>query len=423
MADEEDGGQVRGYPRMVFFVVPLPDPLPVVHGEVYSRVFEERVDGLEDIEIHVSPGVPLAEEDRGRQLAVAQFWQVQVEADLDLVGLEAAGQVLSEVTGRQPDGSIRDRLDPVETYRTVAWTGAWASEPPAPDGLWGNVDPDPFTRCVDLLAFVVRGYRLSEGARIPELTYERLPRTVHMVFKDRDNGEFLDHGLLNLTHFNVRGAPAPEILDEDRTDRLHLHLDRLRAGDPIMLFGERMLGARVALWQDGDFGAAVVQAALACEVLLDAVLGLMLWEEQLDTPDTDAAVTALTRPLKPRVRNEYARRLGGDWSMDGDGPLARWAERVAHLRGRVVHRGYRPTQDDAYYAVETSVELLDFIKARLADRVTTYRRTALLVLGEPGLRTAGAWRKVERFATRDADNEPWWIPAYGEWRDTVDARL
>lgn len=408
---------------MVFFVVPLPDAFPVAHGEVYSRVFDERVEGLEELEIHLSPGVPLPEEDRGKQLVVSQFWQVPVEADLDIVGLEAAGQVLSEVTGLQPDGSLRDHMDPVETYRTVALTGAWASEPPAPGGLWGNVDPDPFTRCVDHLALLVRGYRLSEGARIPELTYERLPRTVHMFFKDRDTGEFFDHGVLNLTHFNLGGAVAPEILDAVRTDRLHVHLDRLRAGDPVMLIGERLLGARVALWQEGDYGAAAVQAALACEVLLDAVLGLMLWEEQLAAPDVDAAVTALARPLKPRVRNEYANRLGGDWSMVGGGPLARWAERVAHLRGRVVHRGYRPTQDDAYYAVETSVELLDFVKARLAARVTTYPRTALLVAGEPGLRAAGAWQEVERFAVEEADSEPWWIPAYGEWRDTVDARL
>ncbi|MDP8931902.1 MAG: hypothetical protein M3O70_25865 [Actinomycetota bacterium] len=424
MSDKESIDSGAGWPRLALFVIPLPDPFPVPDGEVYTRSFEEEIEGFADIDVFLSPGVPFPEADRGRQLVAVQFRQVPFEAELDLMGMEAAAQVFSQVTGQSQQEDVADRLRGVESYRTVAVVTAWAGEPPEEAATRSDAPPDVFTRCVDLLQFLSRGYRVSEGARVPELTYERLPPSVLMSWKDPTTGEFFGGGLLMLTHFNLRGAPGPEILDDERLARLRVYLDRLRAGDPLVLFSERMLNARIALWQTGDYGDAAVQAALACEVLLDAVLGLMLWEEQLVAPDEQIAAAIFGVPLKSRVRREYHPRLGGDWSLTDGGSVATWDEQVARLRGRVVHRGYRPTQDEAYAAVEeASGALLDFVKGRLAERVRTYPRTSLLLLGEPGLRRLGAWNAIERFAQEVADTEPLWLLSYRDWRNRVDALL
>jgi len=57
-----------------------------------------------------------------------------------------------------------------------------------------------------------------------------------------------------------------------------------------------------------DFTMAIVEAEVACEVLLDAVLLVMAWEEGTEP---SVAATWFDDGLATRVRKYYATRLGG----------------------------------------------------------------------------------------------------------------
>lgn len=110
-------------------------------------------------------------------------------------------------------------------------------------------------------------------------------------------------------------------------------------------------------------------------------------------------------PLSTRLRNRYHVRLEGGWDADKPGhPINEWDRKVAWLRNRVVHAGYRPTEQqaadalDASKAVETYV--LDLI---VHDRNRTrYPRTVFMMIGRVGLERNGLYKGKVRKAIETA---------------------
>ncbi|MGW7259011.1 hypothetical protein [Streptomyces sp. NPDC054834] len=195
-------------------------------------------------------------------------------------------------------------------------------------------------------------------------------------------------------------------------------------GSPLELAMDRSLEASTFMRRDGDYGNAVIHAELSSEIVLDSILALLLWEEQLQAPSIDAAIAVFDDSrggLTIRVRREYAPRLGGIWDPEKQGPVQDWARKLARLRGRVVHRGYRPTETEAVAALSASAALLNFIKGRLAAKARKFPRTALLVLGEPGLRRLGGWKAAEEYLEASQHRPDDWFREYAAWRSKVDA--
>jgi len=89
---------------------------------------------------------------------------------------------------------------------------------------------------------------------------------------------------------------------------------------------------------------------------------------------------------------------------------------LAELRGRVVHAGYSPTEQEAEMALEIMDTLSEFVKRRLVAKTKIYPRTALQLLGEPGLRRLGGWSKwIEGFVRDEIGNEDPWIASFRQW--------
>ncbi|KPI02418.1 hypothetical protein OV450_4668 [Actinobacteria bacterium OV450] len=127
--------------------------------------------------------------------------------------------------------------------------------------------------------------------------------------------------------------------------------------------------------------------------------------------------------LATRVKTQYAPRLGGEWDPRRPGTLHDWTHAVAAVRNRVVHRGYRPTYRETETALAAADALLGFIKSRLAQRVARYPRTALLTLGEPGLRRLGGWSRASAYLDDPQQVPDLWFAEFTAWREAVDARL
>lgn len=420
----------RAWPRLVVFFVALPEPLPVSHGSTYSKMFDELIPEWAETEVKVTSDGPILKEAGGRQFVSLKFWQVrEPPPQTDRIIQTSVSRVVDTVLGvTRDDSDLPPDLAPEEEhYRTVVEMvtavtrdPAWAVDSPVEER--GSA-ADPFTRCLAFLQDVYRTYRLSEGAYVVEPTYQRVPAFIPYVWRDIEEGSFSGPSVLVLSHFNAPDVPAPDQMDDQQHKRMGLFASRLLVGDPVSIFAERALLAWTAYARNGEYGEAVIQAALSVEVLLDGVLGLLLWETTLRSPDHAVAASVMALPLARKVKSEFHLHLGGTWDTGKDGPMRAWSIDVAQVRGRVLHRGYRPSAAEAACALEVAAKVEDFIKERLAARVKTYPRTALLVLGEPGLRRLGAWDKVRKFARDEGAGEPSWVHGYRDWRARVDALL
>ena len=73
----------------------------------------------------------------------------------------------------------------------------------------------------------------------------------------------------------------------------------------------------------------------------DTTLAAMLWEEGL--APADAAEHWGTSSVTRRIKRLYANRLGGNWDLEGTGPVANWRRQIAGVRNSAIHTGREVT--------------------------------------------------------------------------------
>ncbi|MGH3632154.1 MAG: hypothetical protein ACRDRL_32530, partial [Sciscionella sp.] len=192
----------------------------------------------------------------------------------------------------------------------------------------------------------------------------------------------------------------------------HWYSEEARS-NPLNLWRERWIEARRAHELLGEEGQAVILANTSCEVMLDAILALLMWEESVAVED--AAFAFEEGKMLRRITQQLSPRLRGNWSTEG-GAVGSWYRSAYRLRHRVVHGGYSPTVSEATDALEAAVGLQRFVMDRIAERRTTYPWAALMTIAEEGLRRRNLWSgQIKRFAVEVAPTEPNWRDSYTAW--------
>lgn len=414
-------------PYLKGFVMILPQGIPLPDRTVWSFETDE-LEPLLDQHLFVptsdSRG-PRPSDGVGRNFVSLRFWQLEDETEppfeSDLHHLrkafarvhplpeEASGTDDPPDTGR--DGVVRYRTA-VEAVTFVART----------EDLIATADkPDPLTRCLDKLFDWHRAYRVIAKTPVEELTYQQLFPVVATFRRKLNATKVAPDGLMHLASSNFRFGALAEHIGTIDQNLLAVGLARLRLGDPVMSFVERRIGARHELLVKGDYGNAVIQQAVACEVILDGLLGLMLWEDGVNEAD---AATIFSSDIIPRLRNQYACRLGGNWQLETGG-LSSWDDHVATMRNRVVHGGYRPTRAEAVQASDSVDSLAEFISDRLCDNFRTYPKTIWLFVGSEGLKKRNRLsRRVQSWIAEQPPNAVLqWVRDYADWRDRVNSQI
>lgn len=282
--------------------------------------------------------------------------------------------------------------------------------------------PDPLTRCIDVLTDFHRSYRVIAHEHIAELTYERLHPTVlwfrHSAFETETQP--VPAGTLLLENRNLSFPRTEPISPEAQADIIHFS-SRLAAGDPFSVYAERRLEADMEIWTTGRMGESVIQTAIAAEVLFDALLGLMMWEEyEGGSISLESAAKVFSSDLTPRLRNQYAKRLGGQWSFK-NAPMKGWFDAISGVRNSVVHGGARPDKHSAADAMDALLAVEKFVGDRLAERWQTYPRTAWMFLGTPGFTKRGRLRKADEWLQANDGDIVSWVREYQSWREQVNA--
>ncbi len=364
----------------------------------------------------------------GHNFVSLRFWQVlddQAEIPEFMHRMRMAdrvAQALNPDAMRKPERLEDLRPDDHAPYRTVVEAVTFVARPD--DMIATDNKPDPLSRCIHVLTAFHRAYRVAARKHVPELTYERLHPVVMWFRKPAaDPGARPEPaGILFLNNNNI---PVEEITPLSNDDIEHLSQRHVRAvaGDPFSVYAERRLEAEMEAWTNGRPRESVVQAAIAAEVLLGALLGLAMWEEHERGELTiDDAAGAFSQPLATRIKSQYSKRFGGKWFTDTD-PIKGWQTDIADVRHRVVHAGYEPEKHQAYVALEVLQALERFIGDRLASRWKNYPRTAWLFLGSPGFKRRGnsKLRQAEEWADAQGEKPVDWVRDYQAWREQVNA--
>ncbi|MFG3416378.1 hypothetical protein ACGF14_30205 [Streptomyces althioticus] len=290
---------------------------------------------------------------------------------------------------------------------------------------------DPLNRCIEEIAHFTRAYRAALEAPCIVPTYEKLDPMIpyeigHLVPIRSESGEetgfrvpeWTDGGTLMLDHVNFSDFPAGNELEAEHEGRMDHYGEMLSMGNPLILWKERFIEARTALYREGRYGAAVTLSNTASEVLLDGLLAVLYWESGKEPKDV--ADTFAEGRLARRVKRNFSELLGGNWSLDNSGPVADWFHKCYRLRHRVVHGGYTPTRLEAQTAIDATLTLSSYCSDRLIARKKKFPRTVMMVIAEEGLRTRGKWCQFMREFKREvASAEPSWLEASHMWRNEM----
>jgi len=408
-------------PTLITFFVPLLQPLGLVHGSTYTLWREEIVPWLAGVPVFVKEHLAPIGSEEGHSYVSLMVWRPKETFELLTRPLDAAALVMRVVTGVEGDPlseGLRETVPaPVETAGTVISAVTplvLAADQDLEQGI-----SDAFDRCLEELGLLVRSYAVqADDLRVPFLSRRNVYPVVLYALREvaaeslrrQELGVFLAHEGVGLLP-----GPPPE-MDRDGVQVLMTSLSRLKQGDPFHVASEQMYRARRAYRVEGDYAGAVSAAHTAGEVLLNTVLLLVEWEK--GTPREATRRWFEEEGFTKRLRSYYHPSLGGNWNPDdGRGVIGRW-HRLGELRGRVVHAGHLPSEDDVREALDAMARLVDFVKDRLVARRNAFPRTALLLLGEPGLRRRNAWGgAIERFVREESSREPPWIASFRAWMD------
>lgn len=363
------------------------------------------------------------------------FHQVSAEHGRTAAAAEAVAAVTATAQGLPPSSKsshsfgIRSEWTVVEAVTTKNSPDPIPQEDLASPSHW-TPRTELFARCLYATRDVVKAYRQTFLVPCAIPSYVRTPSPVLAYTAEgtqttvatadgpvvviRPAQETWDGPQLAiLDHANLPDPVRMTEFDNDDWDTYLHWFEHQTVGNPLILWRERWIEARRAHWLLGEEGQAVILANTSCEVLLDVILALLMWEEGNDVADA-AAVFDEGRTLK-RVKAEFAKRLKGQWSTD-TGAVGTWHDNAYRLRHRVVHGGYSPTVAEGALALQAVEDLHQFVFDRIAARRTEYRRSALLTLGRDGLQRRGMWSgQIKRFAEEEAPHEENWMESFSDW--------
>lgn len=409
----------------IFFVLPEPISLP---------------DGYQIVMATGDEGSPESRPD-DPQVSLT-FHQLNTTHGRTTAAMEANWKGTGHAAGLPPQSEDPPLLELDIEWTVVEALTPWESPDPIPEAdvehpaHW-TPRADVFARCLYATRQVVRAYRQATETPYGLPTYVRAisPVLVYSAHGVRemavgDGGpvtlirptqeEWDGPGVMLLDHGNFPDPFRGEEFDENIETRFWHWFSEETRGNPLNLWRERWIEARRAHEVLGEEGQAVILANTSCEVMLDAILALLMWEENMVVEDAASAFEE--GKVLRRLAKELAPRLKGNWSTES-GVVGDWYGAAYRLRHRVVHGGYSPNVSEGAAALDAAARLQRFVMDRIAERRTTYYRAALMTIAEEGLRRRGMWSgKIKRFAEEVAPTEPNWSDSYTAWyRDMVSA--
>lgn len=334
---------------------------------------------------------------------VVRFVGIPTTDEALATGLADLSRVINMVNGRETSHEIAELPDGLPAFRWV--TVVSVVEPDEGPLMFDDV----FTLVVD----AVTALRNATGVAVADAAVERL-QPMYMVALQRDGGEVTPWNVVIVEHV-APGPPRPAT-DEELLEAQALLLGRMQR-NPVEQFRTFATKARAAAWQEGNYEGAILNAAIACEVLIKSAAWMLSFEAMRMTADPKP-----TSPLAPELRPSQLigqvlqPRLGGSWDSKTAGrPVREWRVEVAQRRNSLLHLGERARGPDADAAVHAMNLLASHVMDRLAAKSATYPRTAYALVGPQGLDRRGRLAPTLEVLEGVTDTPDDWVHAFVEF--------
>ncbi|UDF21581.1 hypothetical protein [Rhodococcus qingshengii] len=369
-------------PCVVGFMILLPDPIPIPQKATWFTLTDESAPELRGTAQTPEAGLdPIHLDDEGRNFVSLRFWQMRDDSPIpfshenELLMKAFAAMHPRDHNDLHPDDpslgdETADDLELIQRYRTVVEAVTFYSAEPT--------EVTPIDRCLKALLQFHRAYRMMADQPLSTLTVKHLFPLTLVFTRNLGDTTVTPLGLstLNGSPPNL-GSLVSEIQREvfDQVAALQKRLDQY---DPLARFLESRTDAAYELHGPGSYRNAIIHLGIACEVLFDGLLGMLMWEEGTSI---EHAAAVFSTPITTRIKNQFHTRLKGTWKLDR-GELGAWSVEVAGVRNRVVHAGYLPTAQEALAAEAAADHLRDFVARKLANAGSQYPYTGLTFFGE-----------------------------------------
>ncbi|TLP73306.1 hypothetical protein [Nesterenkonia sphaerica] len=292
------------------------------------------------------------------------------------------------------------------------------------DDVDEGLTTDLFDMALDRIRQLQEGLALiTQDLKKDWVAKERLPAMLPLrtQFSDsEDNSDDLSVFLVN--QFALTDVSPPEPIPESKFADLTEYLSMDDHEASFSTYHRLRYETSVLCHRRGDFRMTVISAAIAAESLLDEMLMLLLWDEG-NQPETVAYKFSQSGPkLLSRVKSEYSRHLGGEWSPGKKGAVREWREKIAEPRNQIAHAGAIPTRQHAIDAVRALNSLEQFLGRRLRTRIAQRPRAATLFIGGRTLEAEGEITN----RLRTLYNDPWephWASTFRRWRDVLELEV
>jgi hypothetical protein len=399
---------------MITFYIPLPAPVSTSLEFILTLDLGKPAPELHGLTLRVTEdgsGLP----EPGNRFVSVRLIQTEIPAEIFGMAAESLRRVVKDQYPQLEALAEADRTDVDDTESMQAATVAECVT-----SLREDVDDpvsDAFDHCVDAAHDLSRAYRMFTRHAIPVTTFSTVPPVVFYVLRtitppgetEHELGFFFAHARLPY------GIGVEEMSGED-TERMIEYFSAMRRGHPGIPYLELRIESRLAHERHGTYRQSVALVHTAVEVLLDTVLGLMLWEEGVDAEK--AASQVFSGYVSARVKREFHPRLGGNWQTEGRGAVAQYLRLLAPLRHRTVHLGYSPTGAESAEALRIAGAMEDHLSERLLAKKHLYRTTVCLFFGDRRLRERGEMSRTLRrhLETSDLDT---WLADYNDWHASL----
>jgi len=396
---------------MIAFVFPLPFALGIPHHSTFMMMGDEELEALADRQWFVTDDGPELP-DFGTRIGVSiRVWRPRKKEVLINSLVHDMNLVFGALTDNDDVGMFE--LPSEETAGTVLETSTvlyLADEDEDESAAISRA----FDRCIDKMGLFLRALRITlDDPRILPLGRLSLLPSAPFVVRYGDNLESRHVGLFMINMGESLPILGIEEVPPEVARKALEQVRRLSHQFPTFAVEDAFARAKRSFFVESDYAATTVFAHTAIEVFCNGLLSLLMWESGGSRSENIEMLT--TQGLETRLRRHYSSRLGGNWDFKSAASPIHIHDEVAHVRHRYLHAGIEPSMHDADLALEAFSVVTEFAKDRLVTKLYDFPRTALLILGEPGLRRKNAWtRRFQKLVDQIVGEDDWLI-SFSEW--------
>lgn len=424
-----------GEPRLIAFFIPAPKALAFPHGSTFSLERDEQVPWLSGVPLSalsaLSPRYRDPDHD-DRNFVSFHIWRFPEQITVDVRQIEHAIHAFQAMVG---SSAVEDEAQRMTTTLNVPDIDSQATvfeavTPLIPSMVNGQIDrqktvSDAFDRCLESMTELYRAYVIvTQAWHVRTLTRRTVAPFIPWSTRDPWEMTYGEPGMFAVNDGETTAMQPTGSLDGPVVEQIMWTISRRRQGgergDPSATAAEHARRAQRAYHIEADYSVCIVWAFAWIEVLLDGLLMMSAWDERRSVKEVARWVNM---PFVKRVLTHLRPRFGGDWhAQTTDNPFDSWLQKVAQLRHKIIHDSYQASEKEARTALDACGRMEDFVKERLVQNRHKYPRTALIILGGPGLERRGGLDESVLDIAEQSAHEDSWLESYAEYVSEVRAR-